>query len=119
MPLLSDVERTPRTGPALLQRSVSLSDVAFDIELENGVHQRADQSVLHSAWTEREAKEAQESASWSWSCEDEEGGYEGNGGRWSSTAGVKVAGSPPRSYQSVLEALFDFEDMPPRCSELS
>ena len=109
----------------------SLSELAFDMEFEEGAAASpGGDSVMHSAWTEREALQARHSSRWG-SESDSEGAEESGSPLSAATshgiaaaralraqspvpASVKPGQTP--SFQCVTHALFDFEFEP--CPEL-
>ena len=116
----------------------SLSELAFDMEFEEGAAASpGGGSVMHSAWTEREALQARHSSGWG-SDYDSEGAEESGSPLSAKTSngiaamshGIAAAravraqsplpasvtpGQTP-SFQCVTHALFDFEFEP--CPEL-
>ena len=112
----------------------SLSELAFDMEFEEGAAASpGGDSVMHSAWTEREALQARHSSRIpSDSSESDSEGAEDSGSPLSASASHGIAaarvvraqspvsasmkpGQTP-SFECVTHALFDFEFEP--CPEL-
>ena len=101
----------------------SLSHLAFDFELEDGLYGSANESILHCAWTEKEVQEAKRRERWSCAHDEEDDGSSDAALQCSRPSSAddpqrapfySCAALSPSSYQCVAQALFDFEeDFPP------
>ena len=99
------------------QQSCSLSDFAFDMELEEDMApQCGAESLMHSVWTASEAAAAHASAGWACDLDlsDDASSVSSQHSLPASPAArmvaeAKIAAATPASFQCVVDALFDFE----------
>jgi len=88
--------------------SYSLSDLAFEMELEGDFLHSPHECVMHSAWTESEAMVARNSTGWA--CDSDSDDSEDSASVTALfNAPAACTSSGPQSFQCVVDATFHME----------